>query len=138
MRKSLRILLGVVAVVAALMSATFILAGGRQLAFGDGFAPSPDGLTPGAQAIVVLTWAAAGALASWLAAVISRGRLPSLIAAAIVFQAAWLSPGVRPREILIRLLCSVAVALAGFAALVAHRYRVEHRLTKVSPKPAHG
>ena len=123
---------------AGLFASFFILAGGRQLAFGDGFGRSPDGLATSAQVVVVLTWAAAAAVASWVSAAISRGTLPPLVASAWLFQMAWLSPGVMPREIGIRLLCSIAVALAGFAALVAHRYRVESRITRVSPKPAHG
>lgn len=119
------------------MASGVILVGGRQLAFGDGLAGSPDGPATSAQVIVVLTWAAAAGVASWLSAAISRSTLPPLVASAWLFQMAWLSPGVMPREIGMRLLCSIAVALAGFSALVAHRYRAAHRIVQ-SSNPVHG
>jgi hypothetical protein len=127
MEKARRVLRGVAGVVAGLLASGFILMGGRQLAFGDGLAPSPVDLAAGAQAVVVITWATAAAAASWIASAISRGRLPSLIISAWLFQMIWLSPGVRPAEISIRAICSVVVALAGFAALVVHQSRHQSR-----------
>lgn len=138
MTRLLRFLRGFVAVFLGLLAGTFVLVGGRQLAFGDGFAPSPHDVSASGQAMVVLTWAVAAGLASWVAALISRGRLPSLIASAWMFQMVWLSPGVRPAEVSIRLACAIAVALAGFTALVLHRYRIETQTVRSLPKPAHG
>jgi len=127
MSKAGRFLRGVAGVALGLFASFWILLGGRALAFGDGFAPSPENPSGAAQVMVVLVWAAAGAMASWVAAAVSRGRLPSLIASAWLFQMAWLSPGVRPAEIGGRFLCSFAAGLGGFAALVLYQYRRQLR-----------
>jgi len=127
MEKAGRVVRGFAGVVVGLLASTWVLAGGRQLAFGDGFAPSPLDLSVVAQLIIVLTWTAAAVVASWVAALISRGRLPSLIASAWLFQMVWISPGVRPAEISMRAICCSAVALAGFAALVLYHYRRHSR-----------
>ena len=127
MDKAGRIMRGAAGVVAGLFASFGLLVGGRQLAFGDGLAASPVDLSTIAQLLVVLTWTTAAAVASWMAASISRGRLPSLVVSAWLFQMVWLSPGVRPAEISIRAICSLGVALAGFAALVVHQSRHQSR-----------
>ena len=128
MRKVLRFLLAAVAVIAGLFVASLVLIAGRYLAFGDGAGVSPRDLTGGAQMIVLLTWAAAGAAGTWLAVLITRRNGPGLVTCAWLFTTVWLSPGVQPAELSMRLACAAGVALAGFAAMLQQqRYRFPPR-----------
>ncbi len=125
--KAVRFLRGVAGVVAGMFAAGWILIAGRSLAFGDGLAPSPQDPPLASQLIVVVTWTAAGAVASWIAASILRGRVASLITSAWLFQTACLSPGVRPEELGMRLICALGAGIAGFVALALQQHRASVR-----------
>lgn len=131
--KILRFLRGVAAVVAGMFAAGWILIGGRYLAFGDGLAQSPEDAGPGSQLIVALTWTAAGAVASWTAAWILRGRVASLITSAWLFQTACLSPGVRPAEMSMRVVCALGAGVAGFATMALQQHRASMRDSSPAP-----
>lgn len=136
-RKILTFLRGAAAVVAGLFVAGFVLMAGRQLAFGDGLAVSPSDLGTGAQLVVAITWAVASGAATWLAIQLSRRPGPGLVTCAWIFTTAWLSPGVRPSELSMRLVCAIAVALAGFAAAFLQRHRMQFSARIGAPAASH-
>jgi hypothetical protein len=128
MYKVLALLRAAIAVVVGLLAAGLVLMAGRTLAFADGAGASPRDLPAGAQLIVLLTWTAAGAAGTWLAALIARRHGPGLVTCAWIFTTVWLSPGVRPAELYMQLACAAAVALAGFASIfLQERYRLPAR-----------
>ena len=124
MHRLIALMKGTVAVLAGLFGSAFLLMAGRELAFGDGTAPSPANLSATAQLVVLATWAVAGAVATWLAIRLSRHPMPGLVVSAWLFQMVWLSPGVRPAELWMRAACAIAVALAGFAVAVQQRSHI--------------
>ena len=121
MRSALAFLRSVAAFLIGVFTAMAVIAFGRQLAFGHGFAVSPVDLHATAQLIVVVAWFVGAAGGTWLAIRLARGSAAGLVVCAWLFQMVWLSPGVRPAELEMRLVCAVAVALAGFGLLISHR-----------------
>jgi len=137
MRKTLTFLRGAAAVVAGLFVGAELLIAGRHLAFGDGLGVSPTGLGTGTQLVVAATWALAGGAGTWLAIRLSRRPGPGLVTCAWMFTTVWLSPTVRPSELSMRLVCALAVALAGFAAAFRERHRVQFSARVGAPAPSH-
>ena len=124
----LRIARGTFGVLTGLLCAGVILALGRQLALGDGLAPSPVDGSPLSQVAELLTWLVASTAGTWVSLHIAQRPIVGLITCAWVFQMALLSPGVRPAEMSTRLLAAAAVGVAGLGASVAWRAKNEGRV----------
>jgi hypothetical protein len=104
-----------------------VIAIGRQIAFGHGFGVSPVGLAASAQFLVVTGWFFGASIGTWLATWIARSSTPGLFVSGWLFHMAWLSPGVRPAELAVRLACSIAIVVGGVGAVVAQRTVSEKR-----------
>lgn len=117
----LAFLRSVAAFLVGVFTAMALIALGRQLAFGHGLAVSPVNLGTPAQLTVVVAWFVGAGAGTWLAIHLAKNRTAGLVVCAWLFQMAWLSSGVRPAELEMRLACAVAVALAGFGAQISER-----------------
>jgi hypothetical protein len=118
---------GVLAFIAGWLVAATIIVIARQLAFGHGLAVSPTALSMGAQTVVAAGWLAGAALGTGAAVKLAHRHTPGLVVSAWLFQMAWLSPGVRPAELIARLVCAVAVSIGGFGVLAAWRLQLWRR-----------
>jgi hypothetical protein len=121
----LGIVRGTVGFAVGMVAGMVLLALGRQLAFGDGFGPTPVGLALPAQVAVTGAWFVAAGVAVWVALRLSRRRLAGLVAGAWLFQMVWLSPEVRPVVLEMRAVIAASVAIAGFGAYFVWRVREE-------------
>lgn len=116
---------GAVGFAVGMVAGMFVLAIGRQLAFGDGLGPTPTDVSLMAQIGVAATWFLGAGVAVWVALRVSRRHLVGMLATAWLFQMAWLSPGVRPVVFEMRAVASLLAAIGGFGMYLLWRARHE-------------
>jgi len=122
MRRVLESLRYGIGCVIGLFTATAAIRLVTRMAVGDGVATAAvdSTFTP---LIVVLGWFTGGALGCWVASRVAKSHSPAIIVAAWLFSMVWLSPGVRPASLGLRLVSAIAVGIGGFGASQVGRLR---------------
>ncbi len=123
MRRVLRALRTAAGFVIGLFMGGAVILLATRTVVGDGVATAPVDSTFTANFIIVLGWFVGTALGCWVTYRVAKSHTSATIVCAWLFTTVWLSPGVRPALLVVRLGCAIAVGIAGFGTLLLARLR---------------